>query len=132
MRDVNTPKWWAYFRDVAGTEDGATIAEAAGVTPSQVSRWKSGKNQPDAAKMVRFARYYGRPPLEALIAGGFITAEEASAVVEIKTPFTDAELVAQIAFRLNVAPDDPELRGGRIIGSGAIHKPGVRRDEQSG
>jgi transcriptional regulator with XRE-family HTH domain len=100
---VNEPGWWAYFKATAGTEDGATIAVAAGVTPPQVSRWKSQKNRPDADRMTRFARHYGRPPVEALVAAGYLTADEAAEVITITTAadaLSDEELVDEIADRL--------------------------------
>lgn len=59
---MTEPTWWTYFKGVAGTETGRAIAEAAGVSEPQVSRWKSGKNRPDADSLVRFARAYHRSP----------------------------------------------------------------------
>ena len=105
------PVWWTYFKTVAGTEDGATIAKAAEVTASQVSRWKSGKNRPDADKVVTFARNHSKSPIEALIACGFIRKDEVSGVVEIRTAATalsNQELIDEITDRLNRAAQQQE------------------------
>lgn len=97
------PTWWTYFKRTAGTETGRVIAEAAGVSEPQVSRWKTGKNRPDAESVVRFARYYKRPPVEALIAAGYIDAHETSAPVQVvrhTADMDDDELLAEIKRRL--------------------------------
>lgn len=103
---MTEPTWWTYFKGVAGTETGRAIAEAAGVSEPQVSRWKSGKNRPDADSLVRFARAYHRSPVEALVAAGYINATEAKAVIEIATSIEDlptAALLAEIKRRLELA-----------------------------
>lgn len=103
---MNEPGWWTYLKTVAGTEDGQTIADAAGVSPPQVSRWKSGKNRPDADKLARFARTYQRPPVEALVAAGYLTANEAAEAIEIHRgpdALTDDELLTEIRQRMKGA-----------------------------
>lgn len=98
--------WWDYFIATAGTADGATIAAAAGVSTPQVSRWKTGINRPDADKVVRFARHYGKPPLEGLIAAGYISVQEAGAIVTVPRPveeLSDDELLAEIRHRMEGA-----------------------------
>lgn len=100
---MEEPSWWIYLKTVARTEDGVTIADAAGVTPPQVSRWKTGKNRPDADKLARFARKYQRPPVEALVAAGYLTVEEAAEVIEIHRgadALTDEELLAEVQRRM--------------------------------
>lgn len=86
---MTEPLWWTYFKTTAGTDDGATIAEAAGVTAPQVSRWKTGTNKPDADKIISFARHYKRPPVEALIASGYILPSEVGDVIEIRSTAAD-------------------------------------------
>lgn len=101
---MTDPAWWTYFKTVAGTEDGVTIANAADVTPSQVSRWKTGKNRPDADKVVTFARNYSKSPIEALVFCGFIRKDEITGVVEIRTTaaeLTNRELLDELGIRLN-------------------------------
>lgn len=120
--------WWDYFVATARTSDGATIAAAAGVTAPQVSRWKSGTNRPDADRVVRFARHYGKPPLEGLIAAGYISAEEANAVVTVREPIntlTDDELLAEIRRRMKGAQNDLEAETESDASSEAIKEQEV-------
>jgi transcriptional regulator with XRE-family HTH domain len=93
--------WWAYVTRTAGME--ATqkdIAERAEMEQSSLSRWKLGKNPPDAENVVRFARAYGKPPVGALIAAGYLEPHEADQVVEIDakpiSKLSISELVAQL------------------------------------
>lgn len=72
---VDDMTWWAYVRKHVGDVQ-RRAAEAAGVTPSAVSRWNSG-GTPDPVAVATFARTCGRPVLEAFVAAGFLTAEEA-------------------------------------------------------
>lgn len=100
---MEEPSWWTYLKKVAGTEDGQTIAEAAGVTPPQVSRWKTGKNRPDADKLATFARRYKRPPVEALVAAGYLSSAEATEAIEVHlglAAITNEELLAEIRRRM--------------------------------
>lgn len=100
---MEQPSWWQWFADTAGTADGATIAEAAGVSEPQVSRWRRGTNRPDADKVVRFARYFGKPALEALVAAGYITADDAHKTVTVERPvseFSDDELIEEVRRRM--------------------------------
>ncbi|AEK07864.1 transcriptional repressor [Mycobacterium phage Yoshi] len=100
---MNEPTWWTYLKTVADTEDGRTIAEAAGVSPPQVSRWKTGANRPDADKLVRFARHFRNPPVAALVAAGYLTSDEAAEIIEINRDvesLTDEELIAELQRRM--------------------------------
>jgi transcriptional regulator with XRE-family HTH domain len=79
------------------------IAEGAGVDPSQVSRWKNGRSAPRAENVIRFARTYGADPLEALVAGGFLTPAEAGASITVRSgigEFADDELITELQARL--------------------------------
>ena len=99
--------WWEYVQQVAGGASNATIAAKVGVTAPSVGRWKNGGA--DAATVARFAREFGRPVLEALIAAGYITADEAgqtpSAPVSLED-LDDAALVREIAARLERGRND--------------------------
>ena len=101
---MEEPPWWSYFKRIAGTETGRVIAEAAGVSEPQVSRWKSGQNQPTTVALARFARFYGRPPVEAIIAAGYLTPEDVAGAVEIIRPLSelgDEELLDEIRRRMS-------------------------------
>ena len=101
---MEEPPWWSYFKRIAGTETGRVIAEAAGVSEPQVSRWKSGKNRPDADALARFARHYKRPPVEAIVAAGYLRRDEVLEAVEVIRPLSelgDEELLDEIRRRMS-------------------------------
>ncbi|QYC54604.1 transcriptional regulator [Gordonia phage Agueybana] len=100
---MTEPSWWSYFKRVAGTETGRVIAEAAQVSEPQVSRWKTGKNRPDAEALITFARHFGRPPVEAIVAAGYLNADEVGAVVDVTRPIGDLgnnELLKEVQRRM--------------------------------
>lgn len=85
---------------VAGSATPSEIARRVGLTPSSVSRWQISTPKPETA--AAFARAYGRPLLEALIAAGVLTAEEAG-VTEIAADLTSVtidDLLAEIRRRV--------------------------------
>ncbi|UYL87880.1 immunity repressor [Gordonia phage Malisha] len=130
---MNEPTWWAYFRRTAGTETGRVIAEAAKVSEPQVSRWKSGKNRPDADALVRFARHYERPPTEALVAAGYLSPDEADEVIEVAMSTGDLavdDLIEEMRRRIGTAEAqsafiDALTQGAAIWIGEAPHSPGV-------
>lgn len=76
-------RWSSY---VDATSDGvrnSEIARRAGVDPATVGRWRSGSTDPNPRQVVAYARAFGRPPVEALIAAGYLTAEEAEVPVAV-------------------------------------------------
>lgn len=97
---------WEYLQETAGVEGkgaGQAIAEAAGVSAPQASRWKSGTNRPGADQLVAFARHYGKPPVEILVVAGYLTEDEASQAIEIRknlNELTDDELIAEVRRRM--------------------------------
>ena len=73
---VEAMSWWAYVQQVAEGAPNARVATAIGITPSSVGRWAKGSN-PDPQQAAAFARAYSRPVLEAFIAAGFLSPDEA-------------------------------------------------------
>lgn len=69
--------WNEYLRQIAGEVGQAEIARAAGVTAPTVSRWLKGNQGVDPVAAANFARHYRRPVLEAFVAAGFLTPNEA-------------------------------------------------------
>lgn len=94
--------WAAYVQRVTRGVERKDIAAAAGVDVSGISRWLAGSNRPDADRAVRFARAFHRPPLEALVAAGYLEPEEVNAeVVSVDvSAMTNEELVAELSRRL--------------------------------
>lgn len=82
---------------------GVAISRAAEVDAGNVSRWKTGKVKPSAESVVKIARTWGKPPVEALVAAGYLSSAEASEVIEVHTglaTLTDAELIAEVQQRM--------------------------------
>ena len=98
--------WWDYVIRTAGTDVQKQMAADTGISETAFSRWKKGQNKPEAPHVIVFARAYGRPPVEALIAAGILRQADASGAVEIHhgpDQLTDDELVRQIEKRLKEA-----------------------------
>jgi transcriptional regulator with XRE-family HTH domain len=69
---------------VTGNAAQKDIAAATGIDQSSISRWQRGTNTPRAEAVVALARAYGRSPVEALIAAGYLASDE-TGVVELTT-----------------------------------------------
>jgi transcriptional regulator with XRE-family HTH domain len=97
--------WWEYVQRITGHAQQKEIAEATGIEQSRISRWKLGKSTPKAEAAVAVARGYNRPPVEALIAAGYLTTEDIDGVVEISVAPADLpsdEIVAQVGSLVQV------------------------------
>ncbi|MBM7504220.1 helix-turn-helix domain-containing protein [Agromyces aurantiacus] len=97
--------WAEYVRAVAGRDSGREVALKTGSSESAISRWKSGYSVPDPRQVVTIARAYNRNPVEALIAAGYLTADEAS--IPMTQPslrdFSDLELAREMLRRAAAA-----------------------------
>jgi hypothetical protein len=81
--------WWEYVERHAGRDSpNKAIAVAAGVNASQISRWREG-DTPSARPVINFARYYRRPPTEALIAAGYLNPDEAAGIAQLTMSVRD-------------------------------------------
>lgn len=93
------------------------IAAAAQIDVSGVSRWLTGVSRPSPGKVIAFARGLHQPPIEALIAAGYLEAEEvpgAISVVQARSTISDEDLLDEVAQRLaerHSANDRPDLLG---------------------
>lgn len=99
---VASMPWWRYVLQHSGGDANATIAKHVGVTAPSVGRWSRGTN-PDPAQAAAFARHYGRPVLEAFIAAGFLTAEEAGEIPSAPPSLAeldDDELIDEVRSRM--------------------------------
>lgn len=81
---VGDSTWWEYVLTVSGSAAQKDIAAATGIDQSSISRWQRGTNSPRAEAVVAFARAYGRSPVEALVAAGYLVSDELG-VVELTT-----------------------------------------------
>jgi transcriptional regulator with XRE-family HTH domain len=69
--------WWRYVATVTGNVAQKEIADATGIDQSSISRWQRGTSTPRAEVVVALARAYGRSPVEALVAAGYLSSTEA-------------------------------------------------------
>jgi transcriptional regulator with XRE-family HTH domain len=76
--------WWRYVVTVTGEGKQKDIAGATGIDQSTISRWQRGTSTPRAEAVVAFARAYGRSPVEALVAAGYLSSSEIG-VAELTT-----------------------------------------------
>lgn len=94
--------WYDYVTRVAGTTTQSQIERETGIGQSNLSRWKSG-GVPSHEHASRVARSYGRPVLEAFVAAGLLTAEEANAEIVAEPSMdqiSDQTLLEEVAYRL--------------------------------
>lgn len=112
---VRMSSWWDYVVRVAGTDVQKQMALDTGISESAFSRWKKGTHAADAGNVVAFARAHNRPPVEALVAAGYLSESEAAAVIEVQRDLeerTDDELLAEVRRRMrgerNELEDAPE------------------------
>jgi transcriptional regulator with XRE-family HTH domain len=81
---VTQATWWQYVATITGNAAQKEIAAATGIDQSSISRWQRGAITPRAEAVVSLARAYGRSPVEALVAAGYLSSDELG-VVELTT-----------------------------------------------
>lgn len=130
--------WWQYVVKTAGTESPKALNKATGIDGPNFSKWKGGQT-PGPAIVKTFALAYRRPVLEAFVAAGFLTPEEARQRPVARPDFTELsndELVELVRARLreegetggNTAPTKKRRsltardREGTIQQAGALHR----------
>lgn len=98
-----THDWGTYLRSITGDASGAEIARKLGVSDSKVSYWKRGERPPTISEAINVARTYGRPPLEGLVAAGYLEPDEIEGHVTVQPAvlggFTDAQLADELLRR---------------------------------
>lgn len=88
---VAVETWPEYVRQVAAGLTQAQIATRTGnqVSQSNVGRWLRGElSMPAADNVVAFARAFGRSPVEALTAAGYLQPGEADAATPVRMPLS--------------------------------------------
>lgn len=98
--------WPEYLRRVAGAQSQALIAEYLGAGRLSVCNWLQGKTRPKAETVIRVARAYGRSPVEALLAAGYLTVDEVEGPLEIRVSpreLSGLALAAEVHRRLIAA-----------------------------
>lgn len=105
------------MRRIAGDSTGRAIAHHVGVPEAKVSYWRSGSRFPSVSEAINFSRAYGRPPLEGLVAAGFLDADDVAESVVVKNydieQFTDTELADELVRRAAARQSPPPERNPR-------------------
>lgn len=71
-----TERWAAYVHSVTADVPQTSIAARVGVSQTTISHWLTGRRKPTVYQARDLARAYGANPIEALIAGGFLTSDD--------------------------------------------------------
>lgn len=91
------------------------------ISPSAVSRWLKGQQGVEAALAIRFAKAVGDNPLSALVAAGYLTAEEAK-VRPVAAPdfsqLTNDELLELVRQRMGAGDGTSTSTVTSMTGSG--------------
>jgi transcriptional regulator with XRE-family HTH domain len=109
-----TESFWEYVTRIAGDQQNREIAQSIGVDASAISRWRAGE-QPRVRTVIAFARGYGRPAVEALIAAGYLEMSDAFSAVEVGkgmglSEISDDDLWAEVQRRWKKrTPPTPDL-----------------------
>lgn len=98
--------WPEYLRRIVGDQTQSLVAQQVGVGRLSVCNWLQGKTRPKAETVIAVARVYGRSPIEALLAAGYLNHDEVDAPLEIRASPRDlsgADLAAEVHRRLAAA-----------------------------
>lgn len=98
-----TETWPEYLRRISAGETQGQIAERIGIGRLSVCHWLHGKTRPKAETAIAVARAYDRPPIEALLASGYVHADEVRLPIEMRSSpaaLSAEELVAEVRRRL--------------------------------
>ena len=100
--------WWDYVQRIAGTASPSEISRRTGIGQSSIGRWGGASPKPES--VATFAEAYGRPVLEAFIAAGFLTEEQAK-VTKVAVDAADLDTKALIE-KLHQFADELARRAG--------------------
>lgn len=98
-----TETWPEYLRRISGGQTQAQIAERIGIGRLSVCNWLHGKTRPKAETVIMVARVFGRSPIEALLAAGYLEPGEAGQPLEVRASLRDLapdEIAAEVRRRL--------------------------------
>lgn len=98
--------WPEYLRRLVGDQSQSLVASRVGVGRLSVCNWLRGKTRPKAETAILVARTYGRSPIEALLAAGYLNHDELDGPTEIRSSpkhLSNADLAAEVHRRLLAA-----------------------------
>lgn len=77
IRGMSDTNWSRYVRRTSDNASGSEIEKSTGIGQSTVSRWFTNGTLPTPAHAAKFAQAYEANVLEAFVAAGFLTEDEA-------------------------------------------------------
>jgi transcriptional regulator with XRE-family HTH domain len=95
--------WPEYLRRITIGQTQAQIAECVGIGRLSVCHWLQGKTRPKPETAITVARVYGRSPIEALLAAGYLIAAEVRLPIEARPSpraLPAEEVAAEVRRRL--------------------------------
>lgn len=82
--------WAQYVRRATQGTTQIQLALVTGVAQTAIGRWLRGETAaPRAESVVAFARAIGKPPVEALVAAGYLMPYEVEQRIEVTQPLSD-------------------------------------------
>lgn len=108
--------WPKYVRDLTGDESQDSVGRKVGLNGSTINRWRNGSRPGNPAEVAALAVAYDGNVLEAFVAAGYLTAEQAGVPPRARPDWsavTNKELLEQVAARL-----EPQAAEGRRRGRG--------------
>jgi transcriptional regulator with XRE-family HTH domain len=99
MKLVET--WPQYVRRISRSLKQEEISEMTGISQTTVSAWLRGAPaMPKAESVIIFAKAFGQPPVEALVAAGYLdSADVASTVRTPLSEYSSTELFDELRAR---------------------------------
>lgn len=100
---ITVETWPEYLRRIVGNHSQSLIAQHVGVGRLSVCNWMQGKTRPKAETVIQVARMYGRSPVEALLAAGYLNRDELDGPMEIRISpreLSNSDLAAEVQRRL--------------------------------
>jgi len=98
-----TETWPEYLRRITAGQTQIQIAEQTGIGRLSVCHWLHGKTRPKPETAIVVARVYGRSPIEALLAAGYLNPAEVRLPIETRCSPRDLpaeEVAAEVRRRL--------------------------------
>lgn len=98
-----TEIWPEYLRRISAGQTQTQIAERIGVGRLSVCHWMQGKTRPKPETVIAAARVFGRSPIEALLAAGYLNPAEVRLPVDTRPSPQDMpaeEVAAEVRRRL--------------------------------
>lgn len=92
--------WYTWLDRISHNDNPTTIARRIKTPASTVTRWRDGST-PSPTQAAAVARAYGRPVLEAFVAAGFLTEQEARVRPTKPADLTAHELLDELRVRIN-------------------------------